>query len=311
MSEQLLNFLKEYRQPLEDGLAVHLPLGSLYGAQQLNRALRYAVFPGGKRWRPMLALLAGKLSGVGVEEALPIACAVEYLHTCSLILDDLPAMDDAEWRRGRAALHIGYGEGIALLAALALLNKSYELMTLAATRSRLPEAPARLIAEAVACIGVSGVIGGQAVDLHRGETDNQTELLAARQLKTNGLLRLTMTGCGLAYGCKAEALSALAEFGECLGTAYQILDDVMDEVGESVGAGKPLLQDARHQRPSYVAELGLKEAYRQAYGWVTTGKQALMKRFTNQAEVLLLADAADFIIGEAMKVSAIKQGVAK
>ncbi|HXG66228.1 MAG TPA: polyprenyl synthetase family protein [Blastocatellia bacterium] len=311
MSEQLLSFIAHHRRPLEEALAAHLPLGPRRGVQRLNEALQYAVFPGGKRWRPMLTLLGATLVGATVEDAMPSACAIEYLHTSSLILDDLPAMDDANLRRGRAALHLVYGEGVALLAALALLNKSYELLALAAERGCAPSAAERLIAEAARCIGADGMIGGQAADLEARAASDHPDLLASRQLKTNGLLRLTMTAGAIAYGRGEDDLSALAHFGECLGTSYQIIDDLMDELGESAVTGKPVRQDARHQRPSYVADMGIADARRHALSLIDEGRRALMNRFADRFEAKLLAEAADFIIREAGRFAATKDVAAK
>src|ERR1044072_581764 len=121
MSEGLFEFIERNRRLIEDALAEVLPLTFHMNVGRLNEALHYAVFPGGKRMRPMLTIIGARAAGSSARRALPAACAIEFLHTSSLILDDLPAMDDATLRRGRSALHIAFGEGIALLAALALL----------------------------------------------------------------------------------------------------------------------------------------------------------------------------------------------
>ena len=143
------------RELIEDALQDFLPLSRLESAARLNDAIHYAVFPGGKRMRPLLTLLGARIAGVPLDDALPAACAVEFLHTSSLIFDDLPSMDDAALRRGSATLHLVFGEDIALLAALALLNQAYALFG----------SNTCLLAEAVACIGSNGMIGGQALDL--------------------------------------------------------------------------------------------------------------------------------------------------
>ena len=148
-----------YRDLIESHLRALLPTSGLRETDRLNAAIRYAVFPGGKRMRPILTLLGAEAAGGQAEAALDAACAVEFLHAGSLIFDDLPAMDNARERRGVPALHLVFGEDIAVLAALALLNQAYAIF------GRSP----RLIAEAVSCIGINGMIGGQAVDLaYRG-----------------------------------------------------------------------------------------------------------------------------------------------
>ena len=131
-SENLARFVASERPAVESELRKHLPVSSLPGARRLNDALEYAVFPGGKRLRPALALLASTLAGASREQSLSIACAVEFLHSSSLVLDDLPSMDDANLRRSRRALHLVFGEGMAVLAAVALLNQSYVLLANAA-----------------------------------------------------------------------------------------------------------------------------------------------------------------------------------
>src|SRR5215475_5952635 len=160
MFDRLTNFITHHQPMIEAALEQSLPLSAQRGAERLNEALRAAVFPGGKRWRPILTLLGTMAGGGDAQSSAPIACAIEFLHTSSLILDDLPSMDDARLRRGRAALHLIYGEGLAMLAALALLNRAYEFL------ARCGEARAsRLIAETARCVGTDGMIGGQAADL--------------------------------------------------------------------------------------------------------------------------------------------------
>ena len=296
MSEQLNNFMAGHRQPLEEALGKWLPLSAQPHTGRLNEALLYAVFPGGKRWRPMLTLLGAMAVGASARAALPAACAIEFLHTSSLILDDLPAMDDADVRRGRAALHLAFGEGLAVLAALALLNQAYSLLMRAASESRSQGAAERLIEQAVDCIGADGMIGGQVVDLDLSTTVRGPDAQASRNLKTTALMRLTMTAGAIAYGAEEADIAALAHFGERLGAAYQICDDLLDELGESEAAGKPMRQDTRHRRSTSVAELGIEGAHRLAESLVEEGKSAIIKRFGECPEGGLLADAADHIV---------------
>ncbi|HEY0173444.1 MAG TPA: polyprenyl synthetase family protein, partial [Pyrinomonadaceae bacterium] len=190
MSEQLTSFIASRRGPVEEALRRRLPLSSLPHAVRLNEALVYAVFPGGKRFRPALALLASELAGASRERALAAACAVEFLHSSSLVLDDLPSMDDAELRRKRPALHVVYGEGVALLASVALLNQSYALLAEAA---RGTDACGTLVREAALAIGADGMVGGQAVDLLTRAGEADADALFCRELKTVALMRLMMT----------------------------------------------------------------------------------------------------------------------
>jgi geranylgeranyl diphosphate synthase, type II len=291
MFDRLTNFIADATPMIEAALEQSLPLSARYGAERLNEALRSAVFPGGKRWRPILTLLGTMTAGGPAQSALPIACAIEFLHTSSLILDDLPAMDDAQLRRGRAALHLIYGEGLAMLAALALLNQAYALLARAGT--------GRLTAEAARCIGTEGMIGGQAADLDIRASRGNSHALDSRQLKTTALARLTIIAGAVAYGADEQDVAALARYGECIGAAYQICDDLLDELGESGTIGKNVGQDARHLRSTFTAQFGAEAARRLALDFLAEGKQALRERFGERQTASLLIEAADLVISGA------------
>ena len=300
MNKSLRQFIAENRQPLETALVEALPLSQQAHARRLNAALDYAVFPGGKRWRPLLTLLGARLCGASSVAALPAACAMEFLHTSSLILDDLPAMDDADTRRNRAALHRVHGEDVATLAALALLNASYGLLARGARANGQIEGGLQLIEDATRCIGSDGMIGGQMVDLalpHYAEDGEPVRaLLTSRNLKTTALLELTMTAGARACGASPSAIAALRQFGEAFGMAYQICDDLLDELGASPQLGKPARQDARHARASFASELGVAEAHQLAQEWVATGATALRREFGARVEVSWLIEAAQQIV---------------
>jgi geranylgeranyl diphosphate synthase type II len=296
MTERLGKYIDQYRDPIEQALEAHLPLSRQEHAARLNEALRYSIFPGGKRWRPMFSLLGAELVGGRPEQALPAACAMEYLHTSSIIFDDLPAMDDAGLRRGRETLHLVFGESIALLTALALFNQSYALLVSAAADRGRAEAAVRLVIEAVHCIGADGMIGGQVVDLVLQGTGQQVQTLASRNLKTTALLKLTLISGAMACGASVEQTESLAEFGDALGMAYQICDDLLDELVESRELGKPARQDSRHSRSNYVAEFGVAGAQQMAAGLVETGLGQLGARFGAHPAVDLIADASRLIL---------------
>lgn len=293
MHSELQNFMSANRPLIEDALAEHLPLSRQPGAERINRALGEAVFPGGKRFRPLLTVLGARVVGGDVIAAMPAACAVEFLHTSSIILDDLPAMDDADLRRGRPALHLAYGEGVALLAALALLNQAYALLSRC---GRQPEVGARLLREATACVGVDGMIGGQAADLDGDLCGGAA--VASRDLKTTALMQLTMTAGAIACGADDEDAAALACYGKALGTAYQIRDDLLDEFGDAGLLGKTVGQDERHRRASFVRELGGTGARTLACTLVNQGRAVVERRFGITCETRLLADVAAMIVHE-------------
>jgi geranylgeranyl diphosphate synthase type II len=302
MTDRLVNFIAAHGQAVEAALVMWLPLSKPAGAERLNEALRYAVFPGGKRLRPMLTIIGTKLVGGEVQKALPAACAVEFLHTSSLILDDLPAMDDADLRRGRPAVHLACGEGIATLAALALFNQAYALLARAAGQSGEPALTEKLLAEAAHCIGADGMIGGQAVDLALRAAGAGPEVLGSRNLKTTALMRLTMTAGAIGCGANDADVSALAKFGEFLGLTYQICDDLLDEVGECGLTGKPARQDARHLRPTFVGELGLEGSHRLAMLLAEEGKAAITDRFGHCHEALLLVEALHLVVRDVVQL---------
>ena len=291
MSELFAKFVASERDRIEAALRRALPLSALAGAAPLNEALEYAVFPGGKRLRPALALLASRLAGASPKQALTAACAVEFLHTSSLILDDLPSMDDADVRRGRPALHLVYGEGVAVLAAVALLNQSYALLSEAACGDG-----ATLLRAASRCVGSDGMVGGQVLDLLTRAGAADEEALACRDRKTVALMRLLMTAGALACGAgKAETLT-LADFGECFGRAYQVCDDVRDETCASEVTGKPARQDARNGRASALNGFGADGARLFARRLVARGVARLHEQFGPREEVTLLSDAARHVL---------------
>ena len=236
MKDQLTRFLNDYGTKMEDALLFWLPLSDKPGTDLFNKAVHYAVFPSGKRMRPLFTLLAAKSVGGKPENALTIACAIEYFHTCSLIFDDLPAMDNARERRGKQATHQVFGEDAAMLAALALLNQGYAL----AGQMEFPEDQKnrmhRLMYEVTTCIGSNGMIGGQMVDLGLRKNVNE-QLRSVSYTKTTALTRLMLTTGAIVGGANDEQIEILAAFGEDLGEAYQMLDDIVDEFEDHAKTG--------------------------------------------------------------------------
>lgn len=296
MSNNLQKFVARYKPDIENSLAENLPLSNQRFAARLNRAMQYAIFPGGKRWRPVLTLLGGRLAGAPINSLLLVASAIEYLHTSSLILDDLPSMDDADRRRGKVALHLAFDESTALLTALALMNHSYALLTQACKQSGNAESIERIISLATDCIGVDGMIGGQIVDLELRGACLGMENLVSRNLKTTALMRLMMMSGAITVGASEGKLRALASYGDALGAAYQIGDDLLDEVSDSAIVGKPVKQDRRHLRPNFVGEYGTGGARKIALEIIEDGVECLKQQFGDSFEVALLAEAAKVII---------------
>ncbi len=287
-------FVASERAAVESALRRSLPLSTLARAARLNEALEYAVFPGGKRLRPALALVASRLAGASSQQGLKVACAVEFLHTSSLILDDLPSMDDADVRRRQPALHLIYGEGVAVLTAIALLNQSYALLAEAACGGN--SVRGALLRAAARCVGADGMVGGQVVDLETRAVVADEEALACRDLKTVALMRLMMTAGALACDAGDDQTSALADFGECFGRAYQVCDDVRDATVSGDVTGKPARQDARNGRASAVTGFGAEGARHFARRLVRSGVARLHEQFGPREEVTLLSDAARYML---------------
>ena len=296
MTKRLTGFIARHGTEIEDALRAHVPYSSQAGARRLNDALDYALFPGGKRLRPLLALAAARLAGATDAQGMLVGCAVEFLHSSSLILDDLPAMDDANLRRNRRALHLVYGEGLAVLAAVALLNQAYALLTRAAVEDAMGGGTAALLEEAARAVGADGMIGGQAVDLELQAAGAGERALASRDLKTVALMRLIMVAGARACGAGDETAVALAAFGERFGRVYQICDDLSDEHGDGARSGKTAGQDARHLRPSAVSVLGRGASQRLAVSLAREGASLLTRKFGERGEARVLVEAAEMLL---------------
>jgi len=251
---------------IECALLTLLPQCRPDNAGGLNDALRYAIFPGGKRLRPILTILAARIFAVPGEPVMRAACAVEFVHTSSLIIDDLPCMDDADLRRGNPALHRVYGEDVALLAGIALLNQAYALFG----------QNTELIREATECIGVAGMIGGQAIDLGAGLED---AALAERDRKTSAMMRLACTAGALAAGASRDEVAPLAAAGQLMGQAYQICDDLLDAGHAGHATGKTADQDSRHNRPSHSARFDAAACYAKVGGMMEEARRSLLDAY--------------------------------
>jgi geranylgeranyl diphosphate synthase type II len=282
--------LERWHAALDVRLEARLPLSTLAGAGRLNDAVRYAVFPGGRRWRPAITLLGAAVAGVDAARVLDVACGVELVHSASLVLDDLPSMDDGRQRRGRPTVHVAFGEAIALLAALTLLNRGYELF-LSPVAGAPAEGGARVLRAATRAIGSDGMIGGQALDL--GQPAGAS--LASRDRKTTTLVALAASAGAMAAGAAEEDVAALTRYGDHLGAAYQMHDDLLDEAPEMV-AVKTVGQDARHGRASWAASASAGSVRGAAAAAVAQARSAIRDRFGERPEALLLIQIADAIL---------------
>ena len=230
----------------------------------LHRAMRYSALAGGKRFRPMLVYATGKMLDLDPERLDPIAVAIELIHAYSLIHDDLPAMDDDDLRRGRPTCHRAFDEATAILAGDALQALAFDVL---ARDLPAPEGNGGLavIHEIAQACGSGGMAGGQALDLGAvGRQLGETDLRNMHRLKTGALIRASVTTPCLLAGADADTLTHAAEFGECVGLAFQIHDDILDVAGNSALTGKTTQADAALDKPTFVSILGLDDSRRQA-----------------------------------------------
>lgn len=287
-------FVRSSQARIEEALGSWLPLSSVAGTERLNQALKYAVFPGGKRLRPHLTSIASRLGGASDEQALKLSCAMEFIHTSSITLDDLPSMDDADLRRDRPALHLVFGEAYAILVAVSLLNQAHALFASSVRGDENAERLTALIREAARCIGSGGMIAGQAAELRLSGARADDSILSSRDLKTSGLMRLMMVAGGIVSGAASADIDALATFGERIGQAYQLYDDLADALGNQQSTGKSVGQDSRHRRPTMVNGAKTEEVTKLATDLIESGKIALLP-FGDCYEANLLRVAADHI----------------
>jgi geranylgeranyl diphosphate synthase type II len=252
--------LQERRLEVERALNVSLPAETSW-PPRLHEAMRYSLFAGGKRIRPLLVLGACDAVGGSHEEALPFACAVEMVHTFSLIHDDLPAMDDDDLRRGKPTSHKVYGEALAILAGDALLARAFHLL------SGVPADLRRLLRRAQAmtllgeAVGANGLIGGQVEDMAaQGQAVSADTLERIHRCKTGALLSASVRGGGLLGGADADQLDQLRGFGSAIGLAFQVVDDILDATESAERLGKTAGKDKAAQKATYVRVHGLETA---------------------------------------------------
>ncbi|HEX3017731.1 MAG TPA: farnesyl diphosphate synthase [Caproicibacter sp.] len=266
----------DYLAAVEDALGKYVPEVSLMQSE-LFKAMRYSLLAGGKRIRPVLVLEFCGLCGGDQEAALPFACAIEMIHTYSLIHDDLPCMDDDELRRGRPSNHVVFGEAQALLAGDSLLTMAFETMlSPESVRGVGAERAAGAAGELAKAAGAYGMAGGQAIDLmSEGKKISAQMLQKMDEYKTGALIRAAAKmGCILA-GAGQRFVHAADEYAAALGFAFQIVDDILDVEGDTKSLGKPVGSDEGNDKSTYVSLLGMENAKRAVSELTKTAVTAL------------------------------------
>ncbi len=250
------------RALVEEGLVRELRTDEAFDAR-LAESMEYSLTAGGKRLRPILLMAAADAAGGRGEDYLTSACAVEMIHTYSLVHDDLPAMDDDDYRRGKLTNHKVYGAGLATLAGDALLTMAFELL---ARQQGVPaETMLRVVREISEAVGANGMVGGQALDLaSEGKRIDMDTLRRMHMAKTGALFRASVRSGAILGGADEAQLAALTEYAEAFGLAFQITDDILDVTGDAAAIGKPVGSDERNHKSTYVTLTSLEEAKRLA-----------------------------------------------
>ena len=257
-------------------------------AGRLEEAMRYSLLAGGKRIRPVLALATAEALGRPPDEVLPLAAAIEMIHTYSLIHDDLPAMDDDDLRRGKPTCHVAFGEDVAILAGDGLFA---EALRLAVTEQR--GEPANVLAavrEVVSAAGVEGMVGGQFLDV---EGDRAVDVRRLHELKTGALIAASVGAVLALEGLSGSATIPYRRFAAELGVVFQIVDDILDVTGDETELGKPRGSDERHGRATYVSVFGLERARVLARDSHAKARDALVEA---EGETARLGQIADYIL---------------
>jgi geranylgeranyl diphosphate synthase type II len=258
----------------------------------IHKAMRYSLFAGGKRMRPALCLAAAAACGGREADALPLACAVECIHTYSLIHDDLPAMDNDDFRRGKPTNHKVFGEGIAVLAGDALLTQAFEIAAQAKGWSRDPHCD--FILEIAKAAGSLQLVAGQVADLEgEGKKLSVAELRYIHERKTSALLCCSVRLGGMSANCTAAQLKALTDFGYHVGLAFQVIDDILDVTQTSEQLGKTAGKDVVERKATYPAIVGLEKSRRIAEQ-LTAKAFAALRVFKGRA--IALEALAEFLL---------------
>src|SRR5437867_3034428 len=239
--------------------------------------MRYSVMAGGKRLRPILVIAGCEAVGGQAEHVMPTACALELIHTYSLIHDDLPAMDDDDYRRGRLTNHKVFGDAMAILAGDALLTLAFRLIASNVDAAADARVIADVVAEVAEAAGTDGMVGGQVVDIEsEGKTVSADTLDYIHTHKTAALIRASLCAGAVIAGAAPAQLTAITACGEALGLAFQIVDDILDVEGNSEELGKTAGKDAQQQKATYPAFHGIEASREKARALIADAKKALV-----------------------------------
>ena len=294
MSPRLKAYLQEKRVQVDRTLDRVLPPEDREPCV-IHRSMRYSIFAGGKRLRPILAIAAYRIAGGRQDAILAPACALELIHTYSLIHDDLPCMDDDDYRRGRPTNHKVFGEAMAVLAGDAMTALAFECLLAEDPKDCFPEGAQLEAARAVArAIGTVGLVGGQVMDISNDARDGRKETLEETCGRKTGALIETALQCGgLLAGADSRVLDALRRYGKGLGLGFQIIDDVLNVTGDPRRMGKAAHSDQARDMVTFASLLGVEGAREEAQGWISEAKSGL--EFLGEVAWPLL-EIADYVL---------------
>ncbi len=277
-------YLVSRQKLVERALDRYLPKANMKPAT-LHRAMRYSLFAGGKRLRPILCLAAAEACGGKIGNAVPLACALECIHTYSLVHDDLPSMDNDDFRRGRPTCHKMFGDGIAILAGDALLTIAFEIVSNAKPTPRYDIS--HLLREIAVAAGSQKLIAGQVADLEaEGKNVKRGQLQFIHENKTAALLKSSVRLGAMSANADARKLSAVTRFGQRLGLAFQIIDDILDVTQTSEILGKSAGKDLAARKATYPAVIGLEKSRAEARRLTRQAHNALSVFSNRDAEPL-------------------------
>lgn len=280
---ELKPYLADAQKNIDRALDRYLPKEAA-PPPTIHKAMRYSLFAGGKRLRPILCLAAAEACGGKMEDAMPLACAMECIHTYSLVHDDLPSMDNDDFRRGRPTCHKVFGEGIAVLAGDALLTVAFEIA--AGARETPRYRLAQIISQIAVAAGSQKLIAGQVADLEgEGKKITRAGLRYIHENKTAAMLIACVRLGAMSANATARKLEQIAEFGAALGLAFQIIDDILDVTQTSEKLGKSAGKDVAAQKATYPAIIGLEKSRVEARKLTDKAQRALAS-FGSSAEPL-------------------------
>lgn len=288
---ELQSFLTASTESVNQALNRFLPTEKTKPAT-IHKAMRYSLFAGGKRMRPALCLAAAQACGGKDSEAMPLACAVECIHTYSLVHDDLPAMDNDDYRRGKLTNHKVFGEGVAVLAGDALLTQAFEIAAQCKGWPRYSHQ--QIILELAQASGSLQLIAGQVADLEgEGKKTSVEQLRYIHERKTSALLCCSVRLGGMSANCTPAQLKALTDFGYHVGLAFQVIDDILDVTQTSEQLGKTAGKDTKAQKATYPSIVGLEKS-RKIAAQLTDKAFASLKVFKGKA--VALEGLAEFLL---------------